>query len=114
MNFPILKNRHRAAGVFKRWSRKGYAIFGSLGNVVHIGCLSVALLQCIGQLILHVETELELAFRSFEEEDVEELELAEVELVTLVTYTDVIGDAYKKTNDITNRQQACPVGGFLF
>ncbi|WP_430814804.1 hypothetical protein [Carboxylicivirga sp. RSCT41] len=96
MNFPVLNKRHRTAGVFKRWSRKGYAIFGSLSHVIHIGRLSVALLQCIGQLILHVETELELAFKSFDKEDVDELELGEVEMITLVTTADVIGDAYNK------------------
>lgn len=40
---------------FKNWSRKGYAVFSSLGRVVHIGNLSVALSQWIGQLVEHVE-----------------------------------------------------------
>lgn len=91
---------HRAVGVFKRWSRKGYAIFGSLGNVVHIGRLSVALLQCIGQLILHINTELEQALMSFDEEDVDEPQLAELEVVTLAAKTDVIANEYKRTKMI--------------
>ncbi|MCU4156146.1 hypothetical protein J1N10_09155 [Carboxylicivirga sp. A043] len=96
MNYPIANNKHRSAGVFKRWSRKGYAIFGSLGFVVHIGRLSVVLLQCIGQLILHIETELQLALKSLEEEEGNEQELVELELITLVSNADVVIGAYKK------------------
>lgn len=55
--------------VFKKWSRKGYAIFGSLGNVVHIGRLSVDLVQWIGQVVLHVETELLHALRLEQDDD---------------------------------------------
>lgn len=55
--------------VFRKWSRKGYAVFGSLGHVVHIGQLSVALVQWIGQVVLHVETELQQALRIEQDDD---------------------------------------------
>jgi hypothetical protein len=104
MNEPVSNNKHRKTGVFKQWSRKGYAIFGSLGNVVHIGRLSVALLQCIGQLVFHIETELELALKSFEEEDNNESQLADVELLTLEVQSDARVGAYISKHDISNRR----------
>ena len=114
MNSPISENKQRGVGVFKRWSRKGYAIFGSLKQVVHIGRLSVVLLQCIGQLLLHVETELRLTFVFAEEKGEEKPDLADTELLILVLSTDVAYNAYNTLDDIFDRQQACSVGGFYF
>ncbi|WP_439182594.1 hypothetical protein [Carboxylicivirga taeanensis] len=71
---------------FKKWSRKGYAIFGSLGHVVHIGRLSVDLVQWIGQVVLHVETTLQQALE-LEQDDDDLKEINEEALLTLVLQT---------------------------
>ncbi len=57
MNQQTTYNALKSPGIrFKSWSRKGYAVFSSLGRVVHIGSLSVSLVQWIGELVEHVET----------------------------------------------------------
>ncbi|MBR8533974.1 hypothetical protein KDU71_00245 [Carboxylicivirga sediminis] len=76
--------------VFKKWSRKGYAIFGSLGNVVHIGRLSVDLVQWIGQVVLHVETELLHALRLEQDDDETINEINEDVLQVLVLANDAV------------------------
>lgn len=53
---------------FRSWSRKGFAVFSSLGRVVHIGSLSVSLVQWIGELVEHVETIFLKAIEALDEE----------------------------------------------
>ncbi|MBK3517010.1 hypothetical protein [Carboxylicivirga marina] len=96
MGSQILNNQKKAFSIFKQWSRKGYAIFGSLGNVVHIGCLSVALLQCIGLLLGHIETMLSWALQPFNDDCMEENRLAEPVLLTLKASTDIVSDVYNR------------------
>ncbi|TRX64270.1 hypothetical protein [Carboxylicivirga sp. M1479] len=74
------QQRHR----FKRWSRKGYAVFSSLGSVVHIGCLSVSLLQTISQMLLCIETVLDQSLKVDDEDDDVNLEENELMLITIV------------------------------
>ncbi|MBS2211909.1 hypothetical protein KEM09_10865 [Carboxylicivirga mesophila] len=76
--------------VFKKWSRKGYAIFGSLGNVVHIGRLSVDLVQWIGQVVLHVETELQHALKTEQDDDETFNEINEDVLQVLALTNDAV------------------------
>ncbi|WP_430811238.1 MULTISPECIES: hypothetical protein [unclassified Carboxylicivirga] len=78
---------------FKKWSRKGYAIFGSLGHVVHIGRLSVDLVQWIGQIVLHVETTLQQALKLEQDDDDDLKELNEEALLTLVLETNDVACA---------------------
>ncbi len=88
MNHLSQHTNQKSVSRFRKWSRKGYAIFGSLGNVVHIGRLSVALVQWIGQIVLHVEMELEHALRLEQEDDENVNEINEDVLQTIVLTTD--------------------------
>lgn len=88
MNHLSRHNKSQSVSRFKKWSRKGYAIFGSLGNVVHIGRLSVALVQWIGQVVLHVDTELQHALKLEQDDDENSNEINEDVLQTLVLTTD--------------------------
>jgi len=87
------------AGRFKNWSRKGYAVFSSLGTVVHIGCLSVSLVQWIGQLLGLDNVDITyLQFKS-EETDDELQEQEELMLVPVVIPTRE-GACHKNINRI--------------
>ena len=69
---------------FKSWIRKGYAVFSSLGVVVHIGNLSVALVQWISQVQGQEEVDIFLR-QSAEKEDIDELcEQQELMLIPIV------------------------------
>ena len=69
---------------FKSWSRKGYAVFSSLGRVVHIGSLSVSLVQWIGELVEHVETILLKALDLLDDDTAEVQEQEELALMPIV------------------------------
>ena len=79
---------------FKSWIRKGYAVFSSLGVVVHIGNLSVALVQWISQV--QGQEDLDVFLRqSTEEEEFDELcEQDELAMIPLVIVAPV-GDCHK-------------------
>ncbi len=95
---------------FKKWSRKGYAVFGSLGNVVHIGRLSIALVQWLGEIVLHVNTVLQQAVGAEREE---EDKLNELTLEGLATISDDDACSVTLNNDINNRQQGYPCWRFF-
>jgi len=74
-------------GRFKNWSRKGYAVFSSLSAVVHIGCLSVTLVQWIGQLLGHEEVDTLFVQNKMDDTCDEVLEQEEFMLVPIVIST---------------------------
>ncbi len=75
---------------FKQWSNKGYAVFCSLGKVVHIGSLAVSVTQWIGDLIDQVEEQINLSVEHSEEEVSEEL--LEQELLQLLPVVNAINE----------------------
>ncbi|GEM_PF-6385877 len=88
MNYSSQHSKHQSIRVFRKWSRKGYAIFGSLGHVVHIGRLSVDLVQWIGQVVLSIDLLLKQALKlELEDENVLD-EINEELLLALVINTD--------------------------
>ncbi|MCT4647848.1 MAG: hypothetical protein N4A74_22870 [Carboxylicivirga sp.] len=106
MNYLSQNSNQQSVRVFKKWSRKGYAIFGSLGNVVHIGRLSVDLLQWIGQLLFQIDLLLKQAVNSgIEEDEICLDEINEELLLALVVKTDATAYVKKKCRIIFNRQQ---------
>ncbi len=79
------KNHNKVSVVnlhFKQWSHKGYAVFCSLGKVVHIGNLAISLTQWIGDVIEGVR---ELIQQSMDREvDEAAEELQEQELLQVI------------------------------
>lgn len=69
---------------FRSWSRKGFAVFSSLGRVVHIGSLSVSLVQWIGELVEHVETILLKAIEALDDDASDVQEPEELALMPIV------------------------------
>jgi len=69
---------------FRSWSRKGFAVFSSLGRVVHIGSLSVSLVQWIGELVEHVETILLKTMEALTEDTSDLQEPEELALMPIV------------------------------
>jgi hypothetical protein len=58
---------------FKQWSHKSYAVFCSMGKVVHIGNLAVSLTQWIGNIIEYVEDQMSISIACEVDEEVKEL-----------------------------------------
>ena len=75
---------------FKQWSNKGYAAFCSVGKVVHISNLTVAVTQWIGNLVELVETTLQVSLDKEVDECAEVLiEKENLQVLPLVVSTDV-------------------------
>ncbi len=92
-SYPNININQRAL-VFKHWSRKSYAVFSSLGKLVHIGNLSAAVLQWVSQLV-DVLQELEWPqLKCFGEEDSEDK--LTLELVPVFVKND---DCYAAVHD---------------
>ena len=90
---------------FKSWSRKGYAVFSSLGRVVHIGSLSVSVVQWIGELVEHVETILSKVIDALEDEASDVQEQEELALMPIVvTTTDISAKRNNRQKHINYRQ----------
>lgn len=82
------------AKLFNRWSRKSYAVFGSLGCVVHIGRLSVSSAQWVGEIFQHLTEELRLLVKiSEEDDDVSPTEINELQLTALTLEVDACSAA---------------------
>ncbi len=75
---------------FKQWSRKAYAMFNSLGRVVHISALSVPVSQWLGRVIMHVDTILHQTLE--DEADDDDILLSNEELLTLELVTNMFSD----------------------
>ena len=88
VNFLSQNSKQNSVTVFKKWSRKGFAIFGSLGHVVHIGRLSVTLVQWIGQIVLNIDLVLKQTLMLESEEETDWDEINEELLLVLVRDTD--------------------------
>jgi hypothetical protein len=67
---------------FKQWSNKGFAVFCSLGKVVHISCLSVSVTQWIGVIVEHIEEIINLCIANETDEVAEEIK--EQELIQFI------------------------------
>jgi hypothetical protein len=72
---------------FKQWSHKSYAVFCSMGKVVHIGNLAISLTQWIGNIIEHIEEQITLSMARDVDEEAEELLEQEVLQVIPVVNT---------------------------
>lgn len=95
VNFLSQNSKQNSVTVFKKWSRKGFAIFGSLGHVVHIGRLSVALVQWIGQIVLNIDLLLKQTLMLESEDESSLDEVNEELLLALVINTDETACAKK-------------------
>ncbi len=82
MNYKHLHSIQSSALHFKQWSNKNYAAFCSMGKVVHIGKLAVALTQWIGNIVELVEETLHLC--KDKEADEDEEQLLELELLLAI------------------------------
>ncbi|MCU4173605.1 hypothetical protein [Carboxylicivirga sp. N1Y90] len=69
---------------FKQWSRKGYAIFNSLGRVVHISALSTSVSQSIGQLVVIIDS---IIHQILEDEEDDDIMLSKEDLLVLQPVT---------------------------
>lgn len=77
------------AKFFNRWSRKNYAVFGSLACVVHIGRLSVSSAQWVGEIFQQLIEKLQLMVRSSEEDNkLSPTEITEIQLLATALETD--------------------------
>lgn len=78
---------------FSRWTRARYAIFKTIGRVVNISRLSVAIAQWVGYVVDHVQ-EVFLACQEKEEEDeaLTGLESLENEFLLAMAVTNAKGD----------------------
>jgi hypothetical protein len=81
---------HKATLRFRRWCRKGYAAFGSLGRSVTIGCLSVGI--CDKSLQKQTKTCLpdDVCFLFAEMEEAEQPDLLPDDLLSFFLLTPVV------------------------
>ena len=63
---------------FKQWSNKGFAVFCSLGKVVHISNLSISVALWIGQVVEHIEDLINLCISNEKEDDANETQEMEM------------------------------------
>jgi len=106
MNHSYLHiNATKAKLHFKQWSNKGYAVFCSMGKVVHIGRLAISLTQWIGDVIDNITEVLNLAV----EKEVEDCtdELMEQEMLQLIPVVVTNNPAYAGIVNSINKNINC-------